>query len=142
MSEVATRAAQSGASSAFSPETVSPFLHDRGTFLHNPVSRSSLGKSSDAYQTLEHLRAACFLVEEVKVEARRTHLLYVSLERCNSCNHRCPFCPVSVSPPERKVMSQEPFESIAEARLRRWTYGVDEAPADFLCRRCEFALGE
>ena len=28
------------------------------------------------------------------------------------------------------------------ARLRRWTYGVEEAPADFLCRRCEFALGE
>jgi hypothetical protein len=27
------------------------------------------------------------------------------------------------------------------ARLRRWTYGVEEAPADFLCRRCEFALG-
>jgi hypothetical protein len=28
------------------------------------------------------------------------------------------------------------------ARLRRWTYGVEEAPEDFLCRRCEFALGE
>jgi len=30
----------------------------------------------------------------------------------------------------------------AMARLRRWTYGVEEAPEDFLCRRCEFALGE
>jgi len=28
------------------------------------------------------------------------------------------------------------------ARLRRWTYGVEEAPEDFLCRRCEFAIGE
>src|SRR5262249_14262297 len=28
------------------------------------------------------------------------------------------------------------------ARLRRWTYGVEEAPPDFLCRRCEFAIGE
>jgi len=28
------------------------------------------------------------------------------------------------------------------ARLRKWTYGVEEAPADFLCRSCEFALGE
>jgi hypothetical protein len=27
------------------------------------------------------------------------------------------------------------------ARLRRWTYGVEPAPDDFLCRRCEFALG-
>jgi hypothetical protein len=26
------------------------------------------------------------------------------------------------------------------ARLRRWTYGVEEAPDDFLCRRCEFAI--
>jgi len=26
------------------------------------------------------------------------------------------------------------------ARLRRWTYGVEEAPEDFLCRRCEFAI--
>lgn len=25
-------------------------------------------------------------------------------------------------------------------RLRRWVYGVDEAPADFICRRCVFAL--
>jgi len=30
----------------------------------------------------------------------------------------------------------------AMARLRRWTYGVEEAPADFLCRRCEFAIGD
>lgn len=27
------------------------------------------------------------------------------------------------------------------AQLRRWAYGVEEAPDDFLCRRCEFALG-
>jgi hypothetical protein len=26
------------------------------------------------------------------------------------------------------------------ARLRRWVYGVEEAPADFICRGCEFAL--
>ena len=26
------------------------------------------------------------------------------------------------------------------ARLRRWVYGVEEAPEDFLCRSCEFAL--
>ena len=26
------------------------------------------------------------------------------------------------------------------ARLRRWAYGVEEAPADFLCRKCVFAL--
>jgi Radical SAM superfamily/Iron-sulfur cluster-binding domain len=28
------------------------------------------------------------------------------------------------------------------ARLRRWAYGVEEAPENFICRRCEFALGE
>ncbi len=28
------------------------------------------------------------------------------------------------------------------AQMRRWAYGVEDAPDDFLCRRCEFALGE
>ena len=63
---------------------------------------------------LEHLRAARFLIEDVDAEARRTHLLYVSLETCTSCNHRCPFCPVSVDPRDREVMSQELFESIVD----------------------------
>ena len=26
------------------------------------------------------------------------------------------------------------------ARLRRWAYGVEDAPADFICRNCLFAL--
>jgi pyruvate-formate lyase-activating enzyme len=26
------------------------------------------------------------------------------------------------------------------ARMRRWIYGLDEAPADFICRSCKFAL--
>ena len=28
------------------------------------------------------------------------------------------------------------------AQMRRWAYGVEEAPDEFLCRRCEFALGQ
>ena len=111
-------------------ETVSPFLHDRGTVLYNPVNGASLPKDSEEYkaldrlrnrwelsatpEVLEHLRAARFLIEDVDREVRRTHLLFVSLETCTSCNHRCPFCPVSVSPREREVMSQELFESIAD----------------------------
>ncbi len=27
-------------------------------------------------------------------------------------------------------------------KMRRWTYGLDEAPDDFICRSCEFALVE
>lgn len=27
------------------------------------------------------------------------------------------------------------------SRMRRWAYGVEEAPVDFICRRCVFALG-
>src|SRR5947208_330332 len=246
--------------------TPSPYLHDRGRVLYNPTTGQSLPKDGPGYQALtqwkdgtapavdpavlEHLRAARFLIDDVEAETRRSHLLYVSLETCTSCNHRCPFCPVSVDPREREVMSQELFERIAEetvivvlgdndephrrdvreirerfepvgwdvksfrirsrpgsgtfvpepppvkelkgcelmgsrpfehlhvtatakavlccqdyyerlpvgdlktqtvaevlggdamARLRRWTYGVEEAPADFLCRRCEFAIGQ
>ena len=30
----------------------------------------------------------------------------------------------------------------ALSRLRRWTYGLEEAPPDYICRGCAFALGE
>jgi hypothetical protein len=112
-------------------ETVSPFLHDRGTDLYNPLTGGLLPKGSEAYRAiqglreggelsavpggvLEHLRAARFLIEDLDSETRRTHLLYLSLETCTSCNHRCPFCPVSVDPREREVMSQELFLSIVD----------------------------
>jgi len=110
-------------------EVASPFLHDRGASLYNPLSGVTLPKESEAGRALaqiaggengidpavlEHLRAARFLIEDVDAEARRTHLMYVSLETCTSCNHRCPFCPVSVDPREREVMSQELFESLVD----------------------------
>ena len=82
------------------PETVSPFLHDRGDCLYNPLSGESLPKTGDGYRVLtrvaeglppeaseavlDHLRAARFLIEDVEAEARRTRLLYVSLETCTS----------------------------------------------------------
>jgi len=109
---------------------VSPFLHDRESALYNPVSGVSLPKDGEGFRALseierglspevapavlDHLRAARFLIDDLDAEARRTHLLYVSLETCTSCNHRCPFCPVSVSPREREVMTQELFESILD----------------------------
>ncbi len=117
-------------SSLLEPETVSPFLHDRGTQVYNPLTGATLSKDGEEYralarlssgrppeaapEVLEHLRAARFLIEDVDREARRSHLLFLSLETCTSCNHRCPFCPVSVDPREREVMSQELFESIVD----------------------------
>ncbi len=48
---------------------------------------------------------------------------------------------------EKYVVGDLTRESIAEvlggprlALLRRWAYGVEEAPADFICRGCTFAL--
>jgi len=112
------------------PETVSPFLHNRGSVLYNPLTGESLPKKGAAFDALsriqkglppeaepgvlEHLRTARFLIENVDAESRRTHLLFVSLETCTVCNHRCPFCPVSVDPRQREVMSQELFESILD----------------------------
>jgi MoaA/NifB/PqqE/SkfB family radical SAM enzyme len=112
------------------PETVSPYLHDRGTSLYNPLTGKELAKSSDAFRALSqieqgssdgvdagllaHLRAERFLIEDAFAESRRTHLLYVSLETCTSCNHRCPFCPVSVAPRDKEVMSQALFERIVD----------------------------
>jgi MoaA/NifB/PqqE/SkfB family radical SAM enzyme len=108
----------------------SPFLHDRGAVLYNPLTGASLSKEGEAYRALsrvaagveapadpavlEHLRAARFLIDDVDAEARRSHLLFLSLETCTSCNHRCPFCPVSVDPREREVMTTELFESILD----------------------------
>lgn len=118
------------ASAVLEPERLSPFVHDRGEELYNVVSGVSLPKGGAAARALarvdageafgvdpallEHLRAARFLIEDVESEVRRSHLLYASLETSTSCNHRCPFCPVSVAPREPEVMSQELFESIAD----------------------------
>lgn len=135
------RTAPSGAVSALlEAETVSPYLHERGTVLYNPTTGESVEKESPGYralsrirqglpseaapEVLEHLRAARFLIEDLDSETRRTHLLYVSLETCTSCNHRCPFCPVSVDPREREVMSQELFESIADQVVELGGRGV------------------
>ena len=129
-----TRPAPAGEISAvLDAGTVSPYLHDRGALLYNPTSGESLARGTAEYvalsrirqglpaeasaEVLEHLRAARFLIEDIDAETRRSHLLYVSLETCTSCNHRCPFCPVSVDPREREVMSQELFESIADQVL-------------------------
>ena len=108
----------------------SPYVHDRGAELYSPLSGESIPKGGEAHRALtriaagedpvahaavlEHLRAARFLIEDVEAETRRTRLLYVSLETCTSCNHRCPFCPVSVAPREMEVMSQELFTSIVD----------------------------
>ncbi len=123
------------------PETPSPFLHDRGESVYNPVTGASLARDGEAWRALqrvtagggagpedpavlEHLRAARFLIDDVAAEARRTHLLFLSLETCTSCNHRCPFCPVSVDPREREVMSRELFESIVDQVVAAGGQGV------------------
>ena len=111
-------------------ELESPFLHDRGTVVYNPLTGDSLAKDGEGFRALsrmrlglspgvdagvlDHLRAARFLIHDVDREARRSHLLFLSLETCTVCNHRCPFCPVSVDPREREVMSTELFESIVD----------------------------
>jgi hypothetical protein len=87
------------------PETVSPYLHDRGNALYNPLTGKELSKTGPSYEALvrigqgrpdgvdplvlEHLKAERFVIDDVFAESRRTHLLYVSLETCTSCNHRC-----------------------------------------------------
>lgn len=127
-------------SAVLEAEAVSPYLHDRGTLLYNPTTGLSLPKDGPGYQALsnigqglpagvdagvvEHLRAARFLIDDLDSETRRTHLLFVSLETCTTCNHRCPFCPVSVDPREREVMSQELFESIADQVVEIGERGV------------------
>ena len=132
MNETALTAFRSASpsSTVVEAEVVSPFLHDRGRVLYNPLTGESLPKGGEGHAALarigqglsaeaspgvlEHLRAARFLIDDVDTEARRSHLLFLSLETCTSCNHRCPFCPVSVDPREREVMSQELFESIVD----------------------------
>jgi MoaA/NifB/PqqE/SkfB family radical SAM enzyme len=58
---------------------------------------------------------------------------------------RCVFCCEDYD--ERYVVGDLRAASIAEilrgdelARLRRWSYGLETAPDDFICRRCIFAL--
>ena len=128
--EAGARASGGSSAAVADAELVSPFLHDRGPVLYNPISGASIAKDGDAYRALsrvqigldpetgegvlDHLRAARFLIEDVDREVRRSHLLFLSLETCTSCNHRCPFCPVSVDPRDRQVMPTELFESILD----------------------------
>jgi MoaA/NifB/PqqE/SkfB family radical SAM enzyme len=109
---------------------VSPFLHDRGPVVYNPLTGVSIPRGGEEHRALsriqqgldpaasegvlEHLKIARFLIDDVDREARRSHLLFLSLETCTSCNHRCPFCPVSVDPRDRQVMPTELFESILD----------------------------
>jgi MoaA/NifB/PqqE/SkfB family radical SAM enzyme len=132
--------ASKGASAVVEAEAVSPYLHDRGKVVYNPTTGASISKDSEEYRALsrlgkglpvdaassalEHLRAARFLIEDLEGETRRSHLLFLSLETCTSCNHRCPFCPVSVDPRERQVMSQELFESIVDQVVEAGGKGV------------------
>ncbi len=57
---------------------------------------------------------------------------------------RCIFCCEDYS--EKYVVGDLTKSTVQEvlsgeelARLRRWTYGLEEAPADFVCRKCVFA---
>jgi Radical SAM superfamily/Iron-sulfur cluster-binding domain len=119
---------------------VSPYLHDRGPSLYNPLTGAEIAKSGDEYRALSrigqglepevdpgvlsHLRTARFLIEDAVKESRRTHLLYLSLETCTVCNHRCPFCPVSIEPRDREVMSQELFERVVDEAVEAGGEGV------------------
>lgn len=139
MSELSSSASGS-ASAVVEAETASPYLHHRGRVLYNPVTGASIRKDSEEYRALariekglpaeagpavlEHLRAARFLIDDLDSETRRSHLLFLSLETCTACNHRCPFCPVSVDPREKEVMSQELFESIVDQAVAAGGKGV------------------
>ena len=132
--------ASGGASAVVEAEMVSPYLHNRGRVLYNPATGVSIPKDGEEYRAfsriekglpveagsaaLEHLRAARFLIEDLDSETRRSHLLFLSLETCTACNHRCPFCPVSVDPREKEVMSQELFESIVDQTVEAGGRGV------------------
>jgi pyruvate-formate lyase-activating enzyme len=132
--------ASRGASAVVEAEMVSPYLHNRGKVLYNPATGVSIPKDGEEYRALsriekglpveagaaalEHLRAARFLIEDLDSETRRSHLLFLSLETCTACNHRCPFCPVSVDPREKEVMSQELFESIVDQSIAAGGKGI------------------
>jgi Radical SAM superfamily/Iron-sulfur cluster-binding domain len=109
---------------------VSPYLHFTAEGAYNPATGERMGTDDPDYPLLlalrdgqsngvdlasvERLRAQRFLIEDLAAESRRTHLLYVSLETCSVCNHRCGFCPVSRDPRGRQVMEAALFESIVD----------------------------
>ena len=126
-------------------ETPSPFLHDRGTALDNPLSGLSLPKDGAAFRAFSTIRGrrdrkktlrGCELLGSRPFE----HLhVTATAKTVLCCQHDY----------ERLTIGDLKTQSVADflggdamARLRKWTYGVERAPDDFLCRRCEFAVGE
>lgn len=120
----------------------------------------------DAEEIRQRFQPRGWVVKPFKVRARPATGIYVPepppkkrLKGCELMGSR-PFEHLHVTATGRAVLCCQDYweklqigdvkrQTVAEilggdviARLRRWVYGVEEAPEDFLCRRCESALGE
>ena len=55
MSERPEQKRTAGSPALIEPETVSPYLHDRGQFVYKPLTGKELQKDSLAYQVLSRI---------------------------------------------------------------------------------------
>ena len=126
---------RAGTAALIAAETPSPYLHDRGTAVYNPLSGATLEKASEGWAALSRIASG---KEPLTDPAVLEHLHVTATAKAVLCCQD--YYEILTVGDLKSQTVAELLGGETMARLRRWTYGVEEAPADFLCRRCEFAL--
>ena len=101
---------------------VEPFVQQSGSGYYNPITgRSSsdadliaLDRDAPVTDPARSLRDAGWIVDAATATPNRYHLRFASIETFSMCNQACNFCPVSVAPRPKMLMSQAHFERVVE----------------------------
>jgi MoaA/NifB/PqqE/SkfB family radical SAM enzyme len=103
---------------------LNPFLHIDADRVYDPLRDRALMPGDAAYERFRafersgqpdaELEAEGWIISNGADLSRRHHLRIVSLETMTTCNQKCYFCPVSISPREDESMSDEMFARIVE----------------------------
>lgn len=129
------------------------------------LGTSDANHHQDSAAIRERFAGSRFVVKHYAVMDRAGYLQIglrptVPLERLGGCDNggSRPLQHIHITPRAQVVLCCEDYDeyhvvgdlgqqSVAEvlagseiARLRRWTYGLEEAPENFICRKCVYAL--
>jgi SAM-dependent methyltransferase/pyruvate-formate lyase-activating enzyme len=104
-----------------------PFLHHGRDQVHSPIADCTVSRQEPVYRAIHRLardpdtrlgpglrwlmQRQGWLVAPAETFFR---LHFVSLETTSTCNQKCRFCPVSLTPRAPQVMTQALFEHIAD----------------------------
>ena len=101
--------------------------------MHQVIDRAGMLNVGIKTEPIQHL-AGCELIGSRPIQ----HLHITASGSCILCCQD--YDEAYVVGDLKKQTIVEVLESDTMARMRRMAYGIEEAPDDFICRRCSFAL--